>query len=127
MLSNGNRVLVVDDEADIRDGVKRWLHAAGYTTQTACNGEEGVAMACSDSPQAILLDVRMPKKNGLEVLADLRADLKTSRIPVVMLSASLRDEQLALDAGAKYFIHKPYSGKNLVAAITAAINEQAAH
>lgn len=117
------RVLVVDDEPDIRDGVSRWLHAAGYETLIAGDGEQGVASAALNVPQAIVLDVRMPRKDGMETLSELRAKKETFHIPVVMLSASLRDEQRALDAGARYFVHKPYDCKKLVSAVKAAIDQ----
>lgn len=122
MLSQ-RRVLIVDDEPDIRDGVSRWLDAAGYATLTAGDGEQGVATATEVRPDAILLDVRMPKLDGMQALAQLRRDERTERIPVVMLSASLRDEQKALDAGARFFVQKPYSGKSLVSIVAAACDE----
>jgi len=117
------RVLVVDDEADIQDGVSRWLGFAGFETLLADNGNEGIASARANAPEAILLDMQMPGKDGIQTLAVLRSDQGTTDIPVVMLSASLRDEQRALDAGARYFVHKPYDGKQLVATIQAAIQQ----
>jgi DNA-binding response OmpR family regulator len=120
-MTAAQRVLIVDDEPDIRDGVSRWLNAAGYETLTAVDGSQGIASAARHRPQAILLDMLMPGKDGMETLADLRADKQTIDIPVVMLSASLRDEQRALDAGARFFVDKPYDGKKLVAAVKAAI------
>ncbi len=122
-MTEKSRILVVDDEPDIREGVSRWLNAAGYETLIAGNGEEGMATASQDMPQAILLDVLMPKKDGMETLAELRASKETRNIPVVMLSASLRDEQRALDAGAKFFVQKPYDGKKLVSTVKAAIDQ----
>jgi len=118
------RVLIVDDEADIQDGVSRWLTAAGYETLLASDGDKGIASASQNKPKAIFLDMLMPGKNGIETLAELRACEDTSDIPVVMLSASLRDQQQALDAGARFFIHKPYDGKKLISTIRAAISEQ---
>lgn len=120
-------VLVVDDEFDIRNGVCMWLKAAGYSTLLADDGEEGLASALENLPQAILLDVLMPKKCGMETLAELRAREETVDIPVVMLSASLQDEQRALDAGARFFIHKPFDGKKLVSAVNAAICPKQKH
>lgn len=119
-MNNQRRVLIVDDEPDIRDGVSRWLSAAGYAIVTAEDGEQGVKAALEIRPDAILLDVRMPRLDGMEALALLRRDERTEAIPVVMLSASLRDEQRALDAGARFFVQKPYSGKSLVSVVAAA-------
>ena len=120
-MNETQRILIVDDEADIRDGVQRWFHAAGFETATACDGDQGIASANAVTPHAILLDMLMPNKDGIETLAELRASKRTADIPVVMLSASLRDEQVALDAGAKFFLHKPYDGKKLVHAVQTAI------
>ena len=116
-------ILVVDDEPDIRDGVCLWLNAAGYTTLLASDGVEGVASAIQNTPGAILLDVLMPRMGGMEALAELRSRRETANIPVVMLSASLRDEQSALDAGAQFFVQKPYNGKKLVLTVQIAIDK----
>lgn len=124
MMTNDKCVLVVDDEEDIRDGVSRWLRAAGFETITAADGEQGLAKAMEIAPHAILLDMLMPRKDGLQTLSELRQHRETSDIPVVMLSASLRDEERTLDAGARYFVHKPFDGKTLVSTIRAAINPQ---
>lgn len=116
-------VLIVDDEPDIRDGVSHWLRAAGFETLMAGDGDQGYAAAAENGPQAILLDMLMPRMDGMETLAELRADGATKDIPVIMLSASLRDEQRALDAGARFFVHKPYDGKKLVYAVNTAIGK----
>jgi DNA-binding response OmpR family regulator len=123
MMDQAKRVLIVDDERDIVDGVSRWLSAAGYDTLIAGDGYEGFESATRNAPDAILLDVLMPKKDGMTTLAELRAQQQTNNIPVVMLSASLRDEQRALDAGARFFVHKPYDGRKLVSTIDAAVEE----
>lgn len=120
-MNSNQTILVVDDEADIRNGVCRWLNASGFETVCAADGDLAIQSARCHAPAAILMDVLMPQKDGMTALAELRADLATSRIPVIMLSASLRDECRALDAGATYFIHKPYSGRQLIAAVKSAI------
>lgn len=115
------RILVVDDEEEIRRGVDRWLHWDGYETLMAEDGEEGLKKATEEHPDAILLDVRMPKRNGMETLAGLKSNRQTGGIPVIMLSASLPDEQLALDAGATFFVQKPYDGRKLLSTIRTAM------
>jgi CheY-like chemotaxis protein len=117
------KVLIVDDDVDIQKGVSHWLNAAGYETLMASGGEQGVQSATQQPVQAILLDMIMPGKDGLETLAELRSHQETTNIPVVMLSACLRDEQRALDAGARFFVHKPYEGQKLVSAVQAAISQ----
>ncbi|MCA9241563.1 MAG: response regulator [Planctomycetales bacterium] len=114
-------VLIVDDEEDIREGVSRWLQRAGYDTRTACDGEEGLASIRTQPPDVVLLDVQMPRMGGMQTLAELKQDPHAARIPVVMLSASLRDELQALDAGASYFVHKPYTGAKLISTVNAVL------
>lgn len=118
------RILLVDDDTDVLYGAKLWLSAAGYQTSTASDGEQAISTAVQDRPDGIVLDVRMPRKDGLAALAELKQREETKRIPVVMLSASQIDQQRALDAGARFFLTKPYAGKNLVAAVGAALRER---
>ena len=117
-------ILIVDDDENLRRAATLRLNAAGYATDVATNGEEGLEKVRTSSPDAILLDVRMPRKDGLAMLADLRADETGREIPVIMVSASVRDQQRALKAGALYFMTKPYNGKMLLAIIEAVCNEQ---
>lgn len=117
----GKRVLLVDDEQEVLCGESMWLTAAGFATQPAKDGVEGLEAAIRERPDAIVLDVRMPRKDGLTVMAELQQLEETKDIPVVMLSASLSDQQRALDAGASFFLPKPYVGKTLVAAVQAAV------
>lgn len=121
-MSESKRILIVDDEQDIRDGVCYWLKLAGYTPIEANDGNSGIETAKAQSPEVILLDVRMPDKDGIETLNDLLKDRSTHQIPVVMLSASLRDELRALDAGARFFLQKPYDGKSLLSTIAAVLS-----
>lgn len=119
------RILIVDDDVDICQGTSLRLQAAGYRAILARNGEEAVASAVANHPDAIVLDVRMPKLDGLTTLSRLKHDEETRNIPVVMLSASIGDRKASLDAGARYFLDKPYPGNALVEAVTSAIAESA--
>lgn len=119
--AGGMRVLVVDDDAEIRCGAKVRLQAAGYEVIAACDGAQALTVASQYHPDAILLDVRMPCMDGLTVLCRLRARPETADIPVVMLSASIVDEQAALDAGARFFMKKPYQASGLLTAVSTAI------
>jgi DNA-binding response OmpR family regulator len=114
-------VLMIDDNHEIGKAAVLRLRAAGYRTLLACDGESGVALAVEGHPDVILLDVRMPRKDGLTALGELKNRTDTSHIPVVMLSASLVDRQAALDAGARYFLSKPYSGNTLVHAVNSVL------
>jgi DNA-binding response OmpR family regulator len=114
-------VLLVDDDEEILCAACLRLRAAGFRTLTAGDGEAGVAAAVANRPDAILLDVRLPRRDGLSVLSELKRRPETKDIPVVMLSASVVDQEAALDAGARFFLRKPYRGEMLVQAIRTAL------
>jgi DNA-binding response OmpR family regulator len=122
-MARDKEILVVDDEIELVRGISLWLNAAGFDTCVAHDADEAVATAQSRQPSAIILDVRMPGRDGLSALGDLKRMPGTTHIPVVMLSASLVDQQRALDAGARFFLSKPFEGKELVAAVAAAIDK----
>ena len=119
------RVLVVDDDHDIVEGICIRLHAAGYEVMVIYDGQQCVANAIRYQPDAILLDMRMPNMDGISVLAQLKQLSDTQAIPVVMLSASLVNRQAALRAGASFFIVKPYERLDLLAALKSVIQEKA--
>jgi DNA-binding response OmpR family regulator len=111
------KVLLVDDDRDIVEASSMRLRSAGFETLAAGDGAEGLALAERHHPDAIVLDVRMPRLDGLSALTELRKNTLTSDIPVIMLSASLLDQQAALDAGARLFVTKPYRSQHLVDAV----------
>ncbi len=113
-MNNGRTILIVDDDEEIVRGAVVRLRAAGYQTRTAFNGAEALASLRHTRPDAILLDVRMPIVDGLTVLKELQADRDTYWVPVIMLSASLWDQRKALNAGARFFLAKPYRGSELL-------------
>jgi DNA-binding response OmpR family regulator len=115
------RILLIDDDHDVIFGTSLRLRAAGYETIAAYDGEDGVAAAVDHRPDAIVLDIRMPRMDGMTALARLRDSDETKNIPVVMLSASLVDQYAALDGGAKYFLTKPYQPRLLLAALESVI------
>lgn len=110
-------ILIIDDDPQLALGVSRRLQAAGYATRIANDGEQGVLEADRQQPGVILMDVLMPNVGGLEALTLLRTDRKTRDVPVIMLSASLGDEQKALNAGARFFLRKPCRHDHLFAAV----------
>lgn len=116
-------ILLVDDDPDIVRAADMRLRAAGYETLTACDGQDGVIAAVEGRPDLIVMDVRMPRMDGFAALAEFKERLDTRDIPVIMLSASIRDQQAALDAGARHFLRKPYRGEMLVQAVDALIRE----
>ncbi|MBI1247590.1 response regulator [bacterium] len=120
-MNDSKKVLIIDDEHDIREGVSYWLRSAGYAPILASDGDAGIQAARRSIPQAIVLDVQMPHQDGIETLVQLRCDSETRRIPIIMLSASLQDESRAFDAGARFFVQKPYEGRRLISAVNAAL------
>jgi len=114
-------VLMIDDDREIVRGACLRLQAAGYRMLTAGDAEAGIAAAMANEPDLILLDVRLPRRDGLSALSDLKRRPETHHVPVVMLSASVVDQQAALDAGARFFLRKPYRGDVLVQAVRTAL------
>ena len=114
------RVLVVDDNADMRDYVAGLL-APDHAVSTADDGEEALAAVRREVPDLVLTDVMMPRLDGFGLLAALRADPATARVPVVMLSARAGEEATVegLEAGADDYLVKPFSALELRARVRA--------
>ena len=105
----GIKILVVDDEKPIYDYLHRKLTKLGYTVYVAENGEQALDQAFSKLPDIILMDVKLPKLNGIEACKRLKSDARTWHIPVIMLSAKAQSEEIqeGLDAGADRYLCKP--------------------
>jgi len=112
------RILVVDDEARILNFLSSKLRASGYEVLTAGNGFEGLEQAQAQEPDMIILDVLMPKMDGLEMLKELRS---FSTVPVIMLTAKGADADRikGLELGADDYLPKPFNPDELVARIEA--------
>jgi len=115
------RVLVVEDEAALAEGVRRGLEAEGFATDVAANGVDGLWMATEHAYDAIVLDILLPGMNGYKVCARLRAAGVWT--PILMLTAKDGefDEAEALDPGADDYVTKPFSHVALVARLRALI------
>lgn len=113
------KILIVDDEPSIQDLLVFNLEKEGYKTITASDGEEGVAVALSQNPDLILLDVMLPKADGLTVCKRIRQTL--SKTPIIMLSAKGEeiDKILGLEIGADDYMTKPFSIRELIARVKA--------
>jgi two-component system response regulator MprA len=113
------KVLIVDDEPAVRSSLERALRAAGYEVGTAANGNEGLAQVSAFKPDAIVLDVLMPERDGLETCRYLRRD--GDRTPVLMLTArdAVADRVDGLDAGADDYLVKPFALAELMARVRA--------
>jgi DNA-binding response OmpR family regulator len=117
-------VLVVDDDQEVNSCLGVRLEAAGYEVLSAFDGEQGLAAAIEHHPDAIVLDLRMPVKDGLTMLQEMRTNDEVGRTPVVVLSANIRDQHRALEAGANYFVAKPYEAATVLSAIKSSLSER---
>ena len=118
-----NKVLVIDDEKPISDIIKFNLEKEGYEVVTAFDGEEGLEKVESDQPDLIILDLMLPKIDGLEVAKRVRAKHNT---PIIMVTAkdSELDKVLGLELGADDYVTKPFSNRELVARVKANLRRQ---
>jgi CheY-like chemotaxis protein len=113
------KILVAEDERDIRDLISFTLGFAGFDVVVAANGEEAVNQAKQEIPDLILMDVRMPRMTGYEACDLLKADPKLKDIPVIFLSAKGQDAEIqtGLKAGAVDYLLKPFAPDQLTARI----------
>src|SRR6266849_9519445 len=109
------KILIAEDERDIRDLIAFTLRFAGYEVLTANNGEEAVQMTQKELPDLVLTDVRMPKMTGYEACRQIKADPTTQHIPVVFLSAKGQEAevQTGLASGADEYLLKPFAPDQL--------------
>ncbi len=114
--SSAPLVLVADDDPDILTLVSLRLEKSGYAVITAEDGEEALAAVHEQRPELAIVDVRMPKMDGLELIRRIRADEGSREMPVIALSASVRDSNIAegLEAGADEYMKKPFSPRQLI-------------
>ncbi|MGB7328905.1 MAG: response regulator [Rubripirellula sp.] len=117
-------VLVVDDDEAILHGTQLRVAHNGYDVSIAVNGVEAIDKAVSLRPDVILMDVRMPVMDGLEALAKLKADPRTTKIPVVIVSASPGDKHTSLESGTHFFLTKPYINQAMLSAISSSLASQ---
>lgn len=117
------RVLVADDDEDIRAYLEVTLQLAGFHVLLANDGAEAVQVARNARPDVILLDVMMPTQDGLDALRQLRNDPRTGHLPVMLLTARVQtdDAITGLDAGADDYLTKPFDPDELVARVRAAL------
>ena len=105
------RILVVDDNPDVRLALTTILEDAGYDVIEAEDGDVVFDIAVNQQPTLVLLDVMMPRLNGFDALAQLKADTRTNSIPVIMVTAKGRPEDMAMarSLGAVEYITKPWA------------------
>ncbi len=119
-------ILVIEDETDVSDLIRYHLKKAKYRVIDAVDGLQGYTLASEERPDAIVLDVMLPKLNGFEVAKKLRADARTESIPLLILSAKGESESRikGLELGADDYLPKPFSPRELVLRIQALLRRK---
>jgi two-component system phosphate regulon response regulator PhoB len=122
------RVLVVDDEPDIAGLVAYHLAKAGYRVSTAADGPEALTRARAERPDLVVLDLMLPGRSGLDVLADLRRSDETRQMGVILLTARKEEQDRikGLSLGADDYLAKPFSPQELVLRVGAVLRRLAA-
>jgi len=115
-------ILIIDDEAAIRESLETLLAIEGYNVETARNAEDGLAMLAASPRDLVLLDFALPDRNGLEVLDEIRQ--RDPELPVIMITAygTVENAVKAIQAGATNFIQKPWDNEKLLADVRASIS-----
>ena len=115
------RVLLVEDEPNIIEAIRFILSRDGWHVDIHSNGETAVAAVRDRAPDVLVLDVMLPGRSGYDILADLRADAATAKLPVLMLTArgQKADRDMAMRAGADRFMTKPFANEEVLATVRA--------
>ena len=119
------KILIAEDERDIRDLVAFMLRLAGYEVAVATNGEEAVEMAPRENPDLILMDVRMPRMTGYEACKVMKSNPDLKDIPVVFLTARGQENEIqqGLEAGAEEYLLKPFAPDQLTSRVKAILGK----
>lgn len=119
------KILIAEDEPDIRELVAFTLRYAGYEVVTATNGEEAVQLSREHMPDLALMDVRMPRMTGYDACRTMKADPEMKDIPVVFLSAKGQEAEIAtgLQAGAEEYLLKPFAPDQLTERVRAILKK----
>jgi len=121
----GKKILLVEDEKDLSKTISFRLENNGYTVVTAYDGPEGLDKAKKEKPDLVILDLMLPKMDGYKVCALLKADSRYSRIPIVIFTARVQEEDKAMgkEVGADAYITKPFEPETLLSKIRELLKE----
>jgi two-component system, cell cycle response regulator DivK len=113
------RILIIDDQEDLRGVLRDLLSGSGYAVVEAADGRDGVAKARSERPDLILMDIQLPLVDGYEATRQIKADPTLARTPIIAVSsfAMKGDEEKARAAGCDHYVTKPYSPLQLLRTI----------
>src|SRR6204780_3131017 len=119
-------ILIIDDEAEIRESLQTLLEMEGFAVETADTGEAGLQRIGEQPFDLILLDLALPGRDGMEILAEIHAH--EARLPVIMITAysTVENAVRAMQSGAANFIKKPWDNEKLLADVRAAVGRQKA-
>ncbi|MBW2142837.1 MAG: response regulator transcription factor [Deltaproteobacteria bacterium] len=118
------RLLVVEDEKKVSSFIKKGLEEEGYAVDVANDGEEGLYMALDRVHDLIILDIQIPKMDGLQVLQVLRKEKVTTPVLLLTVRATIEDKVMGLDSGADDYLTKPFAFQELVARIRALLRRR---
>ena len=115
------KILIIEDEKDIAELIRHYLEKDKFETLLASDGEKGLELIRRQNPDVVILDLMLPKIDGIEVCKRIRSDSKVSGVPIIMLTAKgdESDRIIGLELGADDYVTKPFSPKELVARIKA--------
>lgn len=115
------RLLIVEDERHIIESLSFVLEREGFEVAAALDGEAAIQRLRTDPPDILILDVMLPRMNGLEVLKFARADPALRALPVIVLTAKgqVQDRQMAEEIGVDAFMTKPFSNRDVIEAVRA--------
>ena len=124
--SSAGRILIIDDEAEIRESLETLLQLEGYTVVVAGSGSEGLAQIGVRTFDVVLLDLALPDKNGMDVMSEIR--MLHPQQPIIMITAygTVENAVRAMQSGATNFIQKPWDNEKLLADVRAAVARQKA-
>ena len=120
-----SKVLIVEDNERNLKLVRDVLQVKGYQTLEALTGEDGVKLAIEQKPDLVLMDIQLPGMNGIEALAQLRANPVTEKIPVIAVTASVmqQDRKMITEAGFDAYVGKPINLKEFLDAVRKALED----
>ncbi len=119
------KIVIAEDEPDIRDLITFTLRFAGFEVIAGANGEEGYELAKREKPDLVMMDVRMPRMTGYEACRKIKADPEIAHIPVIFLSAKGQESEIqtGLEAGADDYLLKPFAPGDLTERIRAVLSK----
>ena len=115
------KILVADDEQEIRNLLDHFLKGQGYEVILASDGHEALKLAVEENPQVIILDIKMPGLDGLEVCKQLKENEQTKLIPVIVITGFEDNKMEALNIGADDFVNKPFDMAEISSRVRSAL------